>query len=241
MTTLIRPAFAMHMANELLSVPVAGLTLAVAAIAVLDCGSMRPAGDGRRPLAADGRDGRIRLRRPDDQLHPAGNARHQRPPWRRRAAGDLAGPRRRHRHDGCDPHRPMPAVSGRRTVGPGLQHHQHGRDSLPAWLGALPCRAWPGGQGGGVAAVSCRVARVRRRRYRRRGDGAGRGGCQRRAASAAQPVSRRDDWRPSGHRPVRRRDHLRGRSPTCGAFGPSCWASNRTTRPSRVTGPATAS
>ena len=66
MTTLIRPVLAMHMANELLSVPVAGLTLLVAAIAVLVAARMRPAGDDRQPLAARGRDGCIHLCRPDD-------------------------------------------------------------------------------------------------------------------------------------------------------------------------------
>jgi cobalt/nickel transport system permease protein len=52
MMTLIRPVFAMHMANELLSVPVAGLTLAVAAIAVLVAArcARRATTDNRLPL-----------------------------------------------------------------------------------------------------------------------------------------------------------------------------------------------
>ena len=238
MTTLIRPPLAMHMANELLSVPVAGLTLAVAAIAVLVAArcARRATTDDRLPLV--GVMGAFIFAAqminftlpgmPGTSGHLGGGV----------LLAILLGPASRYRHDGCDPHGPMPPVSGWRTVGPGLQRHQYGRDSLPAWLGALPCRTWSRGQGDGMAAVSRCLARVRGRRYRRRGDGAGRGGCQRRAASAGRPVSRHDDWRPSGHQPVRGRDHLCSRWPTCVVFGPSCSASHRTTRPSRDTDPA---
>jgi len=52
MTTLILPPLAMHMANELLSVPIAGLTLAVAAILVLIAArrARRATTDDRLPL-----------------------------------------------------------------------------------------------------------------------------------------------------------------------------------------------
>ena len=166
------PLFAMHMANELLSVPVAAVTLAVAAAAVAMAArrARRAAADDRLPLM--GVMGAFVFAAqminftlpgmPGTSGHLGGGV----------LLAILLGPGGRHRHHGRDPHRPVPAVPGRRAAGPGLQHHQHGRGSLPARLGALPRRARPGGQGGGVAAVPGRVDRLRGRRHRRRGDGA---------------------------------------------------------------------
>ena len=147
MMASVLPLFAMHMANELLSVPVAGRRWRLRPSPCLVAAGVRPAGNDRRPVAPDGRDGGVRLCRPDDQLHAAGHAWHQRPPWRGVLLAILLGPATGIVTMAADSHRAVSAVSGRRAAGPGLQHHQHGRHSLLAWLGAVPPGARTGRQG----------------------------------------------------------------------------------------------
>ena len=148
----------MHMADALISPAVGGaMWAATGATRRLQRppGAQRP---GREQDPADGRRRRLRLRRPDAQLH---HPRHrlERPPGRRAAPGDPAGAGGRLPRDGLGPRRAGAVLRRRRAAGPRLQHLQPRRSSRRSsptrWCTAGSSGAGPELRAGRVVAGAC--------------------------------------------------------------------------------------
>lgn len=134
----------MHMSDALVSPPVFVATGAVS-LALLGVAAWKVKhakndrreadGDSERHRPADGRHGRIRLRRPDDQLFDSGHG-VQRPFGRGHPAVGHTGTVGGADHAGFGAGDPVPGLRRRRVHGLGRQYPQHGRVLLSGGLSA---------------------------------------------------------------------------------------------------------